>query len=264
MPQTHSLRMLSFDIFVISQLSIWFALSIPVDPISHLKTRLSLKWNCFCFPNSWNFSQSSCSCNFLLFHLETSTLPFSSMAQMYRKWLPGTFQTFYLNLLTTSNSISAQSDPHSEHESGTFDTRLKGVSSETTWKLLHQMFVFNSFCKCISYVHHRLFVLPSKTSHRPFVTEKYRIVYCQCTYDVYDAIIITMTIIIICVRCDHHHDDNHHHFYTMRLIIIIVRIWCIRVRCIHVQCVRARCNGAWVTRPERPKDEVKEAQRATD
>ena len=31
--------------------------------------------------------------------------------------------------------------------------------------------------------------------------------------------------------------------------------------------VRAQCNGAWVTRPERPKgakDEVKEAQRAAD
>ena len=86
-----------------------------------------------------------------------------------------------------------------------------------------------------------LFVRPS--------VKKYRIVYSQCIYDadiitnvrcgqddddhhhlctmrssswwlsssfVYDAIIITMTIIIICVRCDHHHDGDNHHLCTMR------------------------------------------------
>ena len=55
-----------------------------------------------------------------------------------------------------------------------------------------------------------------------------------------------MTIIIICVRCNHHHDDNHHHLCTMRsssrqrsssfvydAIIIAMTIIIICVRCDH-------------------------------
>ena len=60
----------------------------------------------------------------------------------------------------------------------------------------------------------------------------------------YDTIIITLTIIIICVRCDHY-DDNHHHLCTMRSssrwrsslfvydAMIMMAIIIIRVRCDH-------------------------------
>ena len=63
---------------------------------------------------------------------------------------------------------------------------------------------------------------------------------------VYDAIIITMMIIFICVRCNyHHHNDDHHHLCTMRSssrwqsssfvydAIIMMTIIIIRVRCDH-------------------------------
>ena len=50
--------------------------------------------------------------------------------------------------------------------------------------------------------------------------KKYRIVlanaYTMRTSSLmYDAIIM-MTIIIICVRCDHDDDDDHHHPHTLR------------------------------------------------
>ena len=45
-------QMFSFNIFPRS-----VCIGQMVDPISHLKT---LSWSCFCFQNSWNFSQSSC------------------------------------------------------------------------------------------------------------------------------------------------------------------------------------------------------------
>ena len=75
-----------------------------VDPISHLTIPLSLCGSgvkLFLFPKFLKLFQSSFehSCLQLTFPFRTSTHPFSSMAQMYRKWLLRTFQTFHLNLL---------------------------------------------------------------------------------------------------------------------------------------------------------------------
>ena len=96
--------------------------------------------------------------------------------------------------------------------------------------------------------------------------------------------IIMMTLIIIRVRCDDHHNDNHHHLDTVRSSSFVYdAIICVRCEasmcdasvCDSSVCDASvcdafvwdasRCNGAWVTRPERPKgvkDVINQARRA--